>query len=138
MLSPSDTACSQISRTCDTTIVAIHISTNKRKEVMSKIISTTVFESSFKHRVEMARTKVKGTKDIILFMIVDGIEKGTVTLLGYAIVTEETSSNGDSEAIFTKGKSICEYFDNAKLRDVFTKYEKLAKVGIPQTILHAV
>ena len=105
---------------------------------MSQIIPKTVFETSFKHRVEMARTKVNGTKDIILFMIVDGIEKGTVTLLGYAIVTEETSSNGDSEAIFTKGKSICEYFDNAKLRDVFTKYEKLAKVGIPQTILHAV
>ena len=97
---------------------------------MSKIIPTAVFETSFKHRVEMARTKVNGTKDIILFMIVDGIEKGTVTLLGYAIVTEETSSNGDSKAIFSKGKSICEYYDDAKLPDVLAKYEKVAKVAL--------
>jgi hypothetical protein len=104
---------------------------------MSQIIPTTVFETSFKHRVEMARTKVNGTKDIILFMIVDGIEKGTVTLLGYAIVNEETSSDGDSKAVFTKGKSICEYFDNAKLHDVLAKYEKLAKVGLLQTVSRA-
>ena len=96
-----------------------------------------VFETSFKHRVEMARTKVNGTKDIILFMIVDGIEKGMVTLLGYAIVTEETSSEDDSEAVFTKGKSVCEYFDNAKLHDVLAKYEKLAKVELTQTLSHA-
>jgi len=76
-------------------------------------------------------------KDIILFMIVDGIEKGTVTLLGYAIVNEETSSEGDSEAIFTREKSMCEYFDNAKLHDVLAKYEKLAKVCLPQTVARA-
>ncbi len=49
---------------------------------MSQIIPTTVFETSFKHRVEMARTKVDDTKDILLFMVVDGIERGEVTLLG--------------------------------------------------------
>jgi len=49
---------------------------------MSQIIPTTVFETSFKHRVEMARTKVNGTKDIILFIIVDGVEQGTVAFLG--------------------------------------------------------
>jgi len=97
---------------------------------MSQVIPTAVFETSFKHRVEMARTEVDDTKDIILFMVVDGIEKGMVTLLGYAIVTEETSSDGDSKAIFTKGKSICEYFDDAKLHDVLAKYEKLAKVAL--------
>jgi hypothetical protein len=104
---------------------------------MSQIIPTTIFENSFKHRVEMARTKIDDTKDIILFMVVDGIEKGTVTLLGYAIVTEETSSNGDSKAIFTKGKSLCEYIDDAKLHDVLAKYEKLANVGLSQTLSHA-
>ena len=93
---------------------------------MSQLIPTTVFETSFKHRVEMARTKVDDTKDILLFMVVDGIERGEVTLLGYAIVTEETSIDGDSKAIFTKGKSICEYFDDSKLHDVLAKYEKLA------------
>jgi len=97
---------------------------------MSQIIPTTVFETSFKHRVEMARTKIGDTKDILLFMVVDGIEKGEVTLLGYAIVTEETSSDGDSKAIFTKGRSICEYFDDAKLHDVLAKYEKLAEVAL--------
>ena len=97
---------------------------------MSQIIPTTVFETSFKHRVEMARTKIDDTKDILLFMVVDGIERGEVTLLGYAIVTEETSSDGDSEAIFTKGKSICEYFDDAKVHDVLAKYEKLAEVAL--------
>ncbi len=97
---------------------------------MSQIIPTTVFETSFKHRVEMARTKVDDTKDILLFMVVDGIERGEVTLLGYAIVTEETSIDGDSKAIFTKGKSICEYFDDSKLHDVLAKYEKLAEVAL--------
>jgi hypothetical protein len=97
---------------------------------MSQIIPTTVFETSFRHRVEMARTKIGDTKDILLFMVVDGIEKGEVTLLGYAIVTEETSSDGDSKAIFTKGRSICEYFDDAKLHDVLAKYEKLAEVAL--------
>ena len=97
---------------------------------MSQINPAKVFENSIKHRVEMARTKVNGTKDIMLFMIVDGIEMGTVNLLGYAIVTEETSSEGDSKAVFTKGKSICEYFDNAKLHDVLAKYEKLAKATL--------
>ena len=105
---------------------------------MSQIIPTDVFETSFKHRVEMARTKVNGTKDIMLFMIVDGIEMGMVNLLGYAIVTEETSSDGDSKATFTKGKSICEYFDDEKLHDVLAKYEKLAKVGLSQMVSHAV
>jgi hypothetical protein len=97
---------------------------------MSQIIPTTVFESSFKYRVEMARTKIGDTKDMILFMVVDGIEKGMVTLLGYAIVTEDTSSDRDSKAIFTKGKSICEYFDDARLHDVLAKYEKLAKIAL--------
>ena len=97
---------------------------------MSQLIPTTVFETSFKHRVEMARTKIDDTKDILLFMVVDGIEKGEVTLLGYAIVTEETSIDGDSKAIFTKGKSICEYFDDAKVHDVLAKYEKLAEVAL--------
>lgn len=104
---------------------------------MSQIIPTTVFETSFKHRVEMARTKVNGTKDIILYMVVDGVEKGEVALLGYAIVTEETSSDGESGAIYSKGKSICEYFDNTNLHDVLAKYEKLAKVGLLQTLVHA-
>ena len=94
---------------------------------MGQIIPTTVFETSFKHRVEMARAKVNGTKDIILFMVVDGIERGEVTFLGYAIVTEETSSDAESGAIYSKGKSICEYFDDAKLHDVLAKYERLAK-----------
>jgi len=93
---------------------------------MSQLIPESIFEGSFKHRVEMARTNVAGNKDIILFMVVDGIEKGTVTLLGYAIVTEVTTSDADSDAIFTKGKSIYEYFDDAKLHDVLAKYEKLA------------
>lgn len=97
---------------------------------MSQVIPTIVFESSFKHRVEMARTKVNGTKDFILFMVVDGVEKGEVAFLGYAIVTEETSRDGDSKAIFTKGKSICEYFDDAKLHDVLAKYEKLSKAAL--------
>jgi len=97
---------------------------------MSQIIPTTVFETSFKHRVEMARTKVNGTKDILLFMVVDGVERGEVTLLGYAIVTEQTSSDDESGAIYSKGKSICEYFDNATLHDVLAKYEKLAKVSL--------
>ena len=78
----------------------------------------------------MARTKVGDTKDIILFMVVDGIEKGEVTLLGYAIVTEETSSDAESGSIYFKGKSICEYFDNSKLHDVLGRYERLAKVSL--------
>jgi hypothetical protein len=97
---------------------------------MSQIIPTTVFETSFKHRVKMARTKVTGTKDILLFMVVDGIERGEVNLLGYAIVTEETSSDDESGAIYSKGKSVCEYFDDAKLHDVLAKYERLAKVTL--------
>ena len=97
---------------------------------MSQVIPEAIFESSFKHRVEMVRTKMDGTKEVVLFMVVDGIEKGTVTLLGYAIVTEETSSDGESGAIYSKGKSVCEYFDNAKLPDVFAKYEKVAKVAL--------
>jgi hypothetical protein len=97
---------------------------------MSQIIPTTIFETSFKHRVELARTEVDDTKDIILFMVVDGIERGEVTLLGYAIVTEETSSDAESGAIYSKGKSICEYFDDAKLHDVLAKYEKLAEVAL--------
>jgi hypothetical protein len=96
---------------------------------MGTIIPTTAFETSFKHRVEMARTKVNGTKDIILFMVVDGVERGEVALLGYAIVTEETSSDAGSGAIYSKGKSICEYFDDANLHDVLGKYERLAKVS---------
>jgi hypothetical protein len=78
----------------------------------------------------MARKKIDDTKEVILFMLVDGIEKGEVTLLGYAIVTEETSSDGDSKAIFSKRKSICEYYDDAKLSDVLAKYEKVAKVAL--------
>ena len=97
---------------------------------MSQIIPELIFERAFRHRVEMARKKVDDTKEVILFMLVDGIEKGEVTLLGYAIVTEETSSNGDSEAVFSKGKSICEYYDDAKLSDVLAKYEKVAKVAL--------
>ena len=96
---------------------------------MSQIIPKTVFETTFKHRVEMARTEVDDTKDILLFMVVDGIERGEVILLGYAIVTEETSIDDDSKAIYTKGKSICEYFDDAKLHDVLGKYEKLTEVA---------
>ena len=95
---------------------------------MSQIIPEVIFERAFRHRVEMARKKVEDTKEVILFMLVDGIEKGEVTLLGYAIVTEETSVNGDSKAI--KGKSICEYYDDAKLSDVLAKYEKVAKVAL--------
>ena len=106
---------------------SIHASANKRKVVMSQIIPEVIFESSFKHRVEMARTKVGDTKDVILFMIVDGIEKGTVTLLGYAIVTEEMSNDADSGAIYSKGKSIYEYFDSVKLHEVLAKYEKAAR-----------
>ena len=97
---------------------------------MSQIIPKVIFERAFHHRVEMARKKVNGTKEVILFMLVDGIEKGEVTLLGYAIVTEETSSDADSGAIYSKGKSICEYFDDAKLPDVLSKYEKMAKVAL--------
>ena len=97
---------------------------------MSQIIPTTVFETTFKHRVEMARTKVNGTKDIILYMVVDGVEKGEVALLGYAIITEEISSDAESGAIYSKGKSICEYFDDATLHDVLGKYERLAKVTL--------
>jgi hypothetical protein len=78
------------------------------------------------------------TQRILFFSwLLMALKKGTVTLLGYAIVTEETSSNGDSKAIFTKGKSICEYFDDAKLHDVLAKYEKLANVGLSQTLSHA-
>jgi hypothetical protein len=98
---------------------------------MSQVIPEVIFESSFKHRVEMARTKVGDTKDVILFMLVDGIEKGTVTLLGYAIVTEEISNDTDSGAIYSKGKSIYEYFDNVKLHDVLAKYEKAAREEAP-------
>ncbi len=94
------------------------------------MIPTTVFETSFKHRVEMARTKIGDTKDILLFMIVDGIEKGEVTLLGYAIVTEEKSNDVESGAIYSKGRSLCEYFDDAKLHDVLAKYEKLAEAAL--------
>ena len=97
---------------------------------MSQVIPELIFERAFRHRVEMARKKVSDIKDVILFMLVDGIEKGTVTLLGYAIVTEETSSDVGSGAIYSKGKSICEYFDDAKLPDVLAKYEKVAKVAI--------
>jgi len=97
---------------------------------MSQVIPEAIFEKAFRHRVEMARKKINDTKEAILFMLVDGIEKGTVTLLGYAIVTEETSSDGESGAIYSKGKSVCEYFDNAKLPDVFAKYEKVAKVAL--------
>ena len=97
---------------------------------MSQVIPDALFESSFKHRVEMARTKVDASKDVVLCVVVDGIEKGEVTFLGYAIVTEETSSDGDSKAIFTKGKSICEYIDDAKLHDVLAKYERLAKASL--------
>jgi len=96
---------------------------------MSQVIPEAIFESSFKHRVEMARTKIDDTKDVVLFVVVDGIEKGTVALLGYAIVTEVITCDADSDAIFTKGKSIYEYFDDAKLHDVLAKYEKLAKVA---------
>ena len=97
---------------------------------MSQIISESIFERAFRHRVEMARKKIEDTKDVILFMLVDGIEKGTVTLLGYAIVTEETTSDKESGAIYSKGKSVCEYFDNAKLADVLAKYEKVARVAL--------
>ena len=97
---------------------------------MSQIIPEVIFERAFRHRVEMARKKIDDIKEVILFMLVDGIEKGVVTLLGYAIVTEETSSDGDSKAIFTKGRSICEYFDDAKVHDVLAKYEKLAEVAL--------
>jgi hypothetical protein len=100
---------------------------------MSHVIPEPIFERAFRHRVEMVRKKVGDTKDVILFMLVDGIEKGKVTLLGYAIVTEETSNNADSKAILTKGHSICEYFDDAKLADVLAKYEKLAKVALVAT-----
>ena len=85
---------------------------------------------AFRHRVEMARKKIDDTKEVVLFMLVDGIEKGEVTLLGYAIVTEETSSDGDSKASFSKGKSICEYYDDAKLSDILAKFEKVAKVAL--------
>jgi hypothetical protein len=97
---------------------------------MSQVIPEVIFERAFRHRVEMARKKVDDTKEVILFMLVDGIEKGTVTLLGYAIVTEETSSDAESGAIYSKGKSICEYFDDAKLPDVLAKYEKVAKIAL--------
>ena len=97
---------------------------------MSQVIPRVIFERAFNHRVEMARRKVDDAKEVILFMLVDGIEKGEVTLLGYAIVTEETSSDADSGAIYSKGKSICEYFDDAKLPDVLSKYEKMAKVAL--------
>jgi hypothetical protein len=96
---------------------------------MSQLVPESIFESSFKHRVEMVRTKMDRTKEVVLFMVVDGIEKGTVTLLGYAIVTEVTTIDADSDAILTKGKSIYEYFDDAKLHDVLAKYEKLAPVA---------
>jgi hypothetical protein len=94
---------------------------------MSQVIPELIFERAFRHRVEMARKRVDDTKEIILFMLVDGIEKGEVTLLGYAIVSEETSNDSASGATYSKGKSICEYFDNAKLADVLAKYEKVAK-----------
>jgi hypothetical protein len=97
---------------------------------MSQIIPEVIFERAFRHRVEMARKKVDDTKEAVLFMLVDGIEKGEVTLLGYAIVTEETSSDANSGAIYSKGKSTCEYFDDAKLPDVLAKYEKVAKVAL--------
>jgi len=97
---------------------------------MSQVIPKVIFERAFRHRVEMARKKVDGHKEVILFMLVDGIEKGEVTLLGYAIVTEETSNDVESGAIYSKGKSICEYFDDAKLADVLAKYEKVAKVAL--------
>jgi len=97
---------------------------------MSQIIPEIIFERAFRHRVEMARKKIDDTKDVILFMLVDGIEKGMVTLLGYAIVTEETSSDTESGAIYSKGKSICEYFDDAKLPDVLARYEKVARVAL--------
>src|SRR5476649_2033110 len=97
---------------------------------MSQIIPKVIFERAFHHRVEMARKKIDDTMEVILFMLVDGIEKGIVTLLGYAIVTEETSSDAESGAIYSKGKSICEYFDDAKLPDVLAKYEKVAKVAL--------
>jgi hypothetical protein len=66
----------------------------------------------------------------LCILLVDGIEKGMVTLLGYAIVTEEMSNDADSGAVYSKGKSICEYFDDAKLPDVLAKYEKVAKVAL--------
>lgn len=97
---------------------------------MSQIIPKVIFERAFHHRVEMARKKIDDTMEVILFMLVDGIEKGIITLLGYAIVTEETSSDAESGAIYSKGKSICEYFDDAKLPDVLAKYEKVAKVAL--------
>ncbi len=97
---------------------------------MSQIIPELIFERAFRHRVEMARKKIEDTKNVILFMLVDGIEKGTVTLLGYAIVTEETTNDAASGAIYSKGKSICEYFDDAKLADVLARYEKAAKVAL--------
>ena len=97
---------------------------------MSQVIPELIFERAFRHRVEMARKKVDDTKEVILFMLVDGIEKGTVTLLGYAIVTEEMSNDAVSGAIYSKGKSICEYFDDVKLPDVLAKYEKVAKVTL--------
>ena len=97
---------------------------------MSQIIPKLIFERAFHHRVEMARRKVDDTMEVILFMLDDGIEMGTVTLLGYAIVTEEMSNHADSGAVYSKGKTICEYFDDAKLSDVLTKYEKMAKVAL--------
>jgi len=97
---------------------------------MSQVIPEVIFVRAFRHRVEMARKKIDDTKEVVLFMLVDGIEKGEVTLLGYAIVTEETSSDGDSKASFSKGKSICEYYDDAKLSDVLAKFEKVAKVAL--------
>lgn len=97
---------------------------------MSQVIPEVIFEKAFRHRVEMARRKIDDTKEAILFMLVDGIEKGTVTLLGYAIVTEETSSDAESGAIYSKGKNVCEYFDNAKLPDVLARYEKVARVAL--------
>ncbi len=84
----------------------------------------------------MARTKVDDTKSILLFMVVDGIERGEVTLLGYAIVTEVTSIDDESEAILTKGKSVCEYFDDANLHDVLAKYEKLAREALAKLSFH--
>jgi hypothetical protein len=97
---------------------------------MSQVIPKVIFERAFHHRVEMACRKVDETMEVILFMLVDGIEQGMVTLLGYAIVTEEMSNDADSGAVYSKGKSICEYFDDAKLPDVLAKYEKVAKVAL--------
>jgi len=49
---------------------------------------------------------------------------------------EEMSNDADSGAIYSKGKSICEYFDDAKLPDVLAKYEKVAKVALVNNVVN--